>query len=113
MKKSTLNQKILTAIAGISITIILITIIIRAIFQDSIPENTLILIILLAIIPLQISGYFLYKSFYPKKAGEPQSFFIPKFIGMGITINPNHPLGTAIWILIGLFVIVLLGSRLV
>ncbi|AUX10957.1 XRE family transcriptional regulator [Latilactobacillus sakei] len=58
---------------------------------------------------LVILSYFKTAQFYPKQPGTKQPFLIPKVVGIGLTINPNHPAGKIIWIVILLFV---LGSLL-
>lgn len=61
----------------------------------------------LILIPL---SYLKLKSFYH---GDSKDLFVPKSMGVGITINPNHPLGFLIWLvlevtLFGFFIYMLL-----
>lgn len=61
----------------------------------------------IAAIPLIIISYFKTMLFYPIVAGK-QPLIIPKFSGLGLTFNPRHPLGKALWILIVIAIIILI-----
>lgn len=76
--------------------------------KDHFNENILATIVILICIPLVASGYILYKSFYRTDNDGLQPLFIPKAYGPGLTINPNHPIGKIIWIIIGLGILGLL-----
>ena len=71
---------------------------------DSYTENKILSLIVLALcLILYGSSYVIYKSFFleDKRPGNQQPLFIPKIYGMGIALNPNHPVGRFIWIVLG------------
>ncbi len=77
-------------------------------FKKQLYENILATIVILISIPLVASSYILYKSFYKNESNVPQPLFIPKAYGLGLTINPNHPIGKIVWLLIGIGILGLL-----
>lgn len=92
---------------GMVICIILMVILIIAalIIKDSKWNNWLAVAIAAVCLPLIVLTYFQYKSFFKKQPkGTPQPLFIPKMFGVGVSINPNHPIGKLIWVVLFLFI---------
>lgn len=73
--------------------------------QEHFNENFLATIVILICIPLVASCYILYKSFYKADDNGLQTLFISKAFRPRLIINPNHPIGQIIWIIIGIGII--------
>lgn len=105
MKKENKNS-IINAI----IVILLICLVALCVFasfnRSSFFNRWLPTILLFLLVPLLIVSYIAYRNYFynNEKTAYSTAFFIPKMYGIGITINPNHPLGKIIWILLILFI---------
>ncbi|KAF1296219.1 hypothetical protein BAU15_10560 [Enterococcus sp. JM4C] len=102
------TERIATYIATLSIIAILLLSILSIFFGDKFNENIMGSLGIAVCIPLALSSYIIYKSFYKSDHKGPQPLFIPKAYGIGISINPNHPVGKLIWILLGVALVALL-----
>ena len=111
------NQKKLQRANKISIICLVWIILVAIIGPILISENSWIqskLFLLLIFIPCLVllgSSYWIYKNYFlsDPRAEKEQPLFIPKMYGVGLSINPNHPLGKWLWVFItisvaGLFV---------
>ena len=71
-------------------------------------SDRLLTIIIIAITTvLVILSYYRSKSFFPNIPGTRPPLFVPRTFGVGLTINPNHPLGKLLWLTI---LLILIGS---
>lgn len=61
------------------------------------------------IMALMYFSYRKYLSFFKNITRDRQPLIVPKIYGMGVGVNPRHPIGRLIWILIVVFVIVIMG----
>ncbi|GKQ42423.1 hypothetical protein RD055328_03460 [Companilactobacillus sp. RD055328] len=68
-----------------------------------------IIFIMLMIVPLIYLSYRKYLSFFKGVPDKIQPLMVPKAFGMGIGINPRHPLGKFIWWLMIILVLVVFG----
>ncbi|MHC9532902.1 hypothetical protein ACVPPR_05710 [Dellaglioa sp. L3N] len=98
------QERIASIVTAISFVLIALICFTGLFLKNRVNENFIALCVILICIPLTISNYILYKSFYPKAENVPQPLFIPKVYGLGITINPNHPVGKFLWILVGIVI---------
>ena len=111
------NQIKLQRANKISIICLVWIILVAIIGPILISENSWIqnkLFLLLIFIPCLVllgSSYWIYKNYFlsDPRAEKGQPLFIPKLYGVGLSINPNHPLGKWLWVFItisvaGLFV---------
>lgn len=105
-KKKT--ERIASYITASSLVLIVLLCLSDLFFKSQLNENILATIVILICIPLVISSYILYKSFYKRDDDGPQPLFIPKAYGPRLTINPNHSIGKIIWLGIGLGILTLL-----
>ncbi len=95
------NQKKLQRANKISIICLIWIILVAIIGPILISENSWIqskLFLLLIFIPCLVllgSSYWIYKNYFlsDPRAEKGQPLFIPKMYGVGLSINPNHPLG--------------------
>ncbi len=71
-------------------------------------ENILGVLILFLVFPLLFFSYLKYKTFFAAIDQKEQPLFIPKMYGIGISINPNHPIGKLIWFILILLLVGLL-----
>lgn len=102
------RERISSYIIAVSLILIVLLCLSNIFLKNRFNENFLATIVILICIPLVASSYILYKSFYKTDNNAPQPLFIPKAYGPGLTINPNHPIGKIIWIIIGISILVLL-----
>ena len=111
------NQKKLQRANKISIICLVWIILVAIIGPILISENSWIqsklflLLIFVSCLVLLGSSYWIYKNYFlsDPRAEKGQPLFIPKMYGVGLSINPNHPLGKWLWVFItisvaGLFV---------
>ncbi|MCP9332406.1 XRE family transcriptional regulator [Lentilactobacillus hilgardii] len=94
--KSSKNPWLDGALLAILALIIILSITITNLHSAEQAKMIGILIMVLALILVPLS-YFRVKSFYH---GDSKDLFVPKSMGVGITINPNNPLGKVIWVVI-------------
>lgn len=99
------RNKKLSRIVAITILLVMLIAVSGIFLQNYIDERLIALVIAILGLPLTIASYFIYQSFYKKDAHGPQSLFIPKLYGPGLSINPNHPAGKIIWLFLVLFLI--------
>lgn len=102
------KERIASIVITISLILIALICFTGLFLKNSVNENFIALCVILICIPLTISNYILYKSLYTMEKNAPQPLFIPKAYGLGMTINPNHPVGKFLWILVGIAILVLL-----
>ena len=102
------KERIASYITAISLLLIVLLSLSNIFLKKQLYENILATIVILISIPLVASSYILYKSFYKNESNVPQPLFIPKAYGLGLTINPNHPIGKIVWLLIGIGILGLL-----
>lgn len=55
-------------------------------------------------------SYLKLKSFYH---GDSKNLFVPKSSGVGLTINPNHPLGKLVWIILTLIMVYMIIQMII
>ncbi|USG01584.1 helix-turn-helix transcriptional regulator [Latilactobacillus sakei] len=99
-KTHLLDYALLLTLSGLVI-IILATIF----FKSLVNEQLTGLLVLVFTTILVILSYFKTVQFYSKQPGNKQPLLIPKVVGIGLTINPNHPIGKIIWLFILIFVV--------
>ncbi|MGM0124029.1 hypothetical protein IGI37_001403 [Enterococcus sp. AZ194] len=99
------TERIASIITASSILLIIFICLIQLFLQSRVNDNIMGLLVIAICLPLAVSSYILYKSFYKKDEGTPQPLFVPKAYGIGITVNPNHPAGKLIWFLLGLMLL--------
>lgn len=90
---------------GLSLGTLLVILIVHAFFPAVLTESMSGLLTLSVAVVLIGFSYFKTRQFYPIIPHAKQPLIIPKPIGVGLTINPNHPLGKVIWVLIILFLV--------
>lgn len=85
----------------ICILLLLLALTVSSSFFDSPDTNSLFTFGLLLLITLLITfSFYKYRSFYDPNDSTEQGLFIPKYFGMGLTVNPNHPVGKYLWFVI-------------
>ena len=99
-KTHLLDYALLLTLSGLVI-IILATIF----FKSLVNEQLTGLLVLVFTTILVILSYFKTVQFYSKQPGNKQPLLIPKVVGIGLTINPNHPIGKIIWLFMLIFVV--------
>ncbi|WP_291293174.1 helix-turn-helix transcriptional regulator [Enterococcus sp.] len=104
------SERISHYIVVTSLLLIALICLVIVFLNDYVNENILGTIVILICIPLMGASYVVYKSFYQANGAQP--LFIPKAYGIGLTINPNHPMGKVIWLLIGIGLLALLFSSI-
>lgn len=72
-------------------------------FDETKYEKWLTFSILLLCLPFLFTSYQVYKYSLPKESSS--QLLIPKFYGIGLTINPYHPVGKLLWWVIGGFIL--------
>lgn len=102
------RERVSSYIIAVSLVLIVLLCLSNIFLREYFNENFLATIVILICIPLVASSYILYKSFYKSDNNRPQPLFIPKAYGPGLTINPNHPIGKFIWVIIGIGILALL-----
>ncbi|WP_436667164.1 helix-turn-helix domain-containing protein [Latilactobacillus sakei] len=99
-KSHLLDYSLLLSLSGL-IILTLVTIF----FKAQLNEPLMVLLVLIFTTSLVILSYFKTAQFYSNQPGNKQPLLIPKVVGIGLTINPNHPVGKIIWLAILVFVI--------
>ena len=69
--------------------------------------SVFIMVCVTAMFPL---SYLKLKSFYH---GDSKNLFVPKSSGVGLTINPNHPLGKLVWIILTLIMVYMIVQMII
>ncbi|MGY3745469.1 helix-turn-helix domain-containing protein [Oenococcus kitaharae] len=61
---------------------------------------------------VMIASWVLYRFIYPGPINKNAPIFVPKQIGIGLTINPQNPIGLIIWILLMIVLIIIFVPRI-
>ncbi|WP_314576288.1 helix-turn-helix domain-containing protein [Enterococcus gilvus] len=100
--------KIANIILLFSLVLILTICILGSFLNNPLLNYWIPILALFLTITLLIASYIIYKGYFDvqKDISSSKSLFIPKMYGVGLTINPNNPIGKFIWLLL---IIVLLA----
>lgn len=111
MNRSPKPKKVTSLEYGIvaMLIVVLAPIAISLIAPQLLPGKTAPIIILLGALILVVLSYFQYKHL---TNGQKYPLFVPKLYGFGLGINPNHPIGKLLWIVIFLLLLFFLMTAI-
>ena len=87
------------------VALIIISAVISSFVHEEISEKIISILALLLTLALIPMSYIRTLSFYHD---DSSNLFVPKVSGLGMTINPNHPIGKAFWIILFVGLVILL-----
>lgn len=93
----------------ISIILLFVPILFTPFIHTRMGVVSMMIAIFIFILPLMYFSYRKYLSFFKNIPRDNQPLMVPKVYGMGVGINPRHPIGRLIWIAILIFIIVSFG----
>lgn len=101
------------SLLAVTVFLVIIPVLLSLFKMNNIWNSHLInALLFLVVMFVMIASWVLYRFIYPGPINKNAPIFVPKQIGIGLTINPQNPIGLIVWILLMIVLIIIFIPRI-